>query len=307
MSAPTPAVSVVVPVRNGGEQIETLLRALARQTLSRERFEVIVVDDRSTDDTPERVRRSGVARLVVAPVRGGSYAARNLGIGEARGEVLAFTDGDCIPAPDWLERGLAAASNGADLVAGHIDMPLSERPSASALVDYARHLNQERAVGEGFGATANLWMRRRFAEHVGRFNERLISGGDTEFGHRALARGAVLRYAPDVVVTHPARSRPRDLARKGYRLGFGAAQQRLHADSTVLRARKRIWARPGAYKPSLRVYGTERLEGNGLRLSRRQRIEMPLVEYFFVRLPIAAGNFSGALREARARRMTRGS
>jgi glycosyltransferase involved in cell wall biosynthesis len=306
MNASTPAVSVIVPVRNGGDQLEVLLGALARQTLPRERFEVIIVDDRSTDDTPERIRQSGLARLVVTPVRSGSYAARNLGIAEASGEVLAFTDGDCVPAPDWLERGLAAASNGADLVAGHIAMPLGERPSASALVDYARHLNQERAVGEGFGATANLWMRREFAERVGRFNDKLISGGDTEFGHRALARGAVLRYAREVVVTHPARSRPRELARKGYRLGFGAAQQRLHAESQVLRARKRIWARPGAYRPTLRVYGTERLEADGLRLSRLQRIEMSFVEYFFVRLPIAAGNFSGAVREAKARRAARG-
>jgi glycosyltransferase involved in cell wall biosynthesis len=302
MNASTPSVSVIVPVRNGGEQLEVLLGALARQTLPRERFEVIVVDDRSTDDTPGRVRRSGFARLVVAPIRGGSYAARNLGIVEARGEILAFTDGDCVPAPDWLERGLVAASNGVDLVAGHIDMPLGERPSASALVDYARHLNQERAVSEGFGATANLWTRRDVIERVGRFNDKLISGGDTEFGHRALARGAVIRYAPEVVVTHPARSHPCELARKGYRLGFGAAQQRHHAESGVLRARKRIWARPGAYKPSLRVYGTERLEANGLRLSPLQRVQMPLVEYFFVRLPIAAGNFSGALREAKARR-----
>ena len=302
MSAPAPiTVSVVVPVRNGRAQLPLLLAALERQTLPRDRFEVIVADDASDDGTPDIVREHPLgARVVVCETRGGSYAARNRALLEASADVLAFTDADCVPSPDWLERGLAAmAQPGADLVAGHIEIPLGGRPSAAALIDCARHLDQARAVGEGFGATANLWARRDVVERVGGFNADLISGGDTEFGHRAQASGATLRYAPEVRIVHPPRGAARELARKAYRLGYGAAQQRHHARSAVLRGRKVIYARPGAYRPRLRVYGMDRLERDGHVLDLRRRVAMPVVSYFFVQLPIAAGNWAGHRDERR--------
>jgi glycosyltransferase involved in cell wall biosynthesis len=297
----TPLVSVIVPVRNGGEQLGLLLDALARQTADPDLYEVLVADDCSTDDTPERAAACPVARLIPASTSGGSYAARNRGLAEARGTLLAFTDADCLPGRDWIERGIQALEpDDVDLAAGRVEMPLGTRPSAAALIDFVRHLDQERAVGDGFGATANLWVKRRVFEQVGRFNDRLISGGDTEFGHRALAAGARLVYRPDLRVVHPARSRPRELARKAFRLGFGAAQQRVHA-AGVLRERPRIYLHPGAYRPRLRMSGKDRLRRHGVRLRPGLRVSMPMVEYFFVRLPIVAGNFRGARHEARAR------
>jgi glycosyltransferase involved in cell wall biosynthesis len=289
-----PSVSVVVPVRNGRGQLPLLLEALERQTLPRGEFEVIVADDRSDDGTPGLVREHGLARVIDCERRGGSYAARNRALAEVRADVIAFTDADCVPAPDWLERGLATmAEPGTDLVAGHIEIPLGGRPSAAALIDCARHLDQARAVREGFGATANLWARREVVENVGGFNAQLISGGDTEFGHRARRAGASLRYAPEVRIVHPPRDSARELARKAYRLGYGAAQQRHHADSDVLRARKRIYARPGAYKPRMKVYGIERLERDGHAIGRRRRLAMAAIGYVCVQLPIAAGNWAG--------------
>jgi hypothetical protein len=296
-----PLVSVIVPVRNGGAQLGLLLDALAHQTADSALYEVIVADDQSTDDTLERVGASGIARAVPAPTRGGSYAARNRGLADAKARVLAFTDADCLPEPDWIERGLAALEpDDVDLVAGRVEMPLGARPSAAALIDFVRHLDQERAVGDGFGATANLWVKRRVFERIGEFNDKLISGGDTEFGHRAVAAGARLVYCPELKVVHPARSHPRELARKAFRLGFGAAQQRVHA-AGVLRERPRIYLHPGAYRPRIRMSGEERLRRNGVPLRPGLRLSMPLVEYFFVRLPIVAGNFRGARHEARAR------
>jgi len=296
-----PLVSVIVPVRNGGERLRRLLAALQEQTAERSLYEVIVVDDSSTDDTLDVVRDSDVARAVPSPSQGGSYSARNLGLAEARGRLLAFTDADCLPARDWIEQGIAAFGSGdADLVAGHVDMPLGARPSASALIDFVRHLDQERAVRDGFGATANLWVRREVFERVGKFNDRLISGGDTEFGHRAVASGARLVYRPELRVVHPARSEPRELARKAFRLGFGAAQQRVHAEG-VLSERPRIYLHPGAYRPRMRMPGEERLKSHGVPLRPALRFSMPMVEYLFVRLPIVAGNFRGARHEARTR------
>ena len=294
-----PRVSVVVPARNAAHDLPTLLAALRRQTLPREDFEVVVVDDRSTDATPDLVRASGFAKLVEAPVRGGSYAARNLAVRLVDAPVLAFTDSDCAPTPTWLEEGLAElASTGADLVAGQIEIPLVDGSPASALVDAARHLNQEKAVADGFGATANLFVQRRVFETIGLFNENLQSGGDTEFGHRARAAGLTLVLAANAVVVHPARGTPRQLARKAYRLGFGAAQHIRHAEGP-LRERNHICKHPGAYVPSWGIPGLERLERLGLRPGFRRRLAMEAVHYFCVQLPIVAGNIHGTLYERR--------
>jgi glycosyltransferase involved in cell wall biosynthesis len=276
-----------------------LLDALSAQTLPIEEYEVIVVDDFSTDETAHVARASPLSRVIDAPARGGAYAARNLGVAASSADVLAFTDADCVPAPTWLEHGLAAlARSRADLAAGHIEIPLDSRASASALVDFARYLNQERAAAEGFGVTANLFVRRAVFDRIGLFNGKLVSGGDTEFGHRARAAGFALVLAAEAVVVHPARSTPRELARKAYRLGFGAAQQIRHADGPM-RHRNHICKHVGAYAPSWGIPGMERLEQLGLRLGIRRRLAMESVNYFFVNLPIVIGNIHGTLYERR--------
>jgi GT2 family glycosyltransferase len=205
-----------------------------------------------------------------------------------------------VPADDWLERGLAALTDlKSDMVAGHVEMPMGTRPSAAAIIDAARHLDQERAVSGGFCATANLFVRRDVFDRVGRFNDRLISGGDGEFGNRATAAGVALCYGAEAVVTHPPRSTPRELARKAYRLGFGAAQQRRHA-AGPLRNRPHICRRPGAYVPHFRFDARARFQRRCPELSWGQQASAQLVEYLYVQLPIAFGNLAGTLRSRSA-------
>jgi glycosyltransferase involved in cell wall biosynthesis len=301
----SPDISVIVPVRNGEHQLPHLLGALAKQTLPRDRFELLVVDDCSTDGTVELLRASGLATVLSTPRRGGSYVARNVAGRAARGSIMAFTDGDCVPAPDWLERGLERMRAGtADLLAGHVHLPLGPRPSAAALLDASRHLDQQRAVADGFGATANLWLPARVFSQTGMFNEKLISGGDTEFCHRAVAGGARLAYAPDVVVMHPVRDRRGDMARKTYRLGYGAAQQRHHAEG-VLRDRVHICRRPGAYIPHRTIAGLDRLDRLGRELTWEERVRMHVVQYLYLQLPMVAGNLRGTLDERRRARAPR--
>ena len=220
-----PKISVIVPFRNALPKLPALVDALERQTSSSDAFEVIWVDDASEDGGTAwlRERLSGGWRLLVQPEPRGSYAARNAGLRAASADVVAFTDVDCRPHEDWIERGLASLS-AAPRVAGRVQLELSRRPSTAELVDAGRFLRQRRYVEEGFGATANLFVARRVFDQVGEFDERLRSGGDYEFGLRCSLAGVPIHYADDVVVSHPARSTLRELLSKSERVGFGTGQ-----------------------------------------------------------------------------------
>ena len=297
-----PAVTVIVPIYNGGRRLPLLLDALEAQTAPSSSTRC----SSSTTAPWTRPRRpsrpSGFPRLLRTPRRGGSYAARNIALREARGRLLAFTDGDCLPDPEWIANGLKTfEAQDVDLVAGHIHVPVPERPTISAMLDASRFLDQARYARENFGATANLWVRAEVFDRAGTFNDRLISGGDTEWCNRAVAAGARLVYGPEVAVTHEARSKPTDLWRKSYRLGFGAAQHKYHAEGP-LRDRDRVWLHPGAYLPRGELVGLDRLHAQGINPSRGDRIAMFWTQYFFVKLPNAFGNFAGHVKEVRIRR-----
>jgi glycosyltransferase involved in cell wall biosynthesis len=301
----SPLVSVIVPVRHAEDALPDFLGCLERQTLPRERFEVVVVDDASRDRTAEVARAAGIASVLVLPAWGGAYAARNAGLRQARGEIVAFTDVDCRPEPAWLEHAVEELErNGADLLGGHIEVPLGSRPTIAELVDFARYLDQERGLEEGgFAVTANLIARRRVVDAIGPFIENVISDGDREWCLRATEAGFRLAYGPSAVVHHEPRRRIRDVARRGFRDGYGLAQMRVHGGRHAERVR-RIWAHPGAYVPgriirrTRDVYGIERIHAAGYRVGRQQLFAMQLGEWLFVQLPLVAGNITGSLRES---------
>src|SRR5690606_25599137 len=99
-TAGAPFVSVVIPVRDDAEGAQLCVAALGDQTYPAERYEVVLVDDGSADSLRLSDIPSAAARVVHQP-RSGSYAARNAGIDQAAGEIIAFTDSDCLPSPDW--------------------------------------------------------------------------------------------------------------------------------------------------------------------------------------------------------------
>ena len=100
---PELSISVIVPVYNGGDTLAACLQALQNQT--RLPDEIIVVDDGSTDDSAEIADRFGLK--VLRQRNAGPAAARNLGAQRAQGQLLLFTDADCCPASDWVERMVA--------------------------------------------------------------------------------------------------------------------------------------------------------------------------------------------------------
>lgn len=219
-------VSVVVPVLDQAAGLEATLEALAGQTLPQSSLEVVVVDNGSTDATLEVAAdwsaQHPAVRVVSEPEVRGSYAARNRGLETAAAAVIAFTDADCRPHQRWLEAGLAALE-GAEIVAGRIEMTFrSGRPNLWEYLDAATWLDQRHYIeAHGFGATANLFVRRRVFEAVGRFRIDLASGGDYEFGRRVERRGWRVGYAPEAVVAHPARADAGAVLAKAKRVARG--------------------------------------------------------------------------------------
>jgi glycosyltransferase involved in cell wall biosynthesis len=301
-----PLVSVVVTVRNEARRLPGLLAALGRQTLDRALFELIVVDDASSDGTPE-IAEVDSARVIRAPSHIGLAAGRNLGVHAASAELIAFTDADCIPDETWLERGVEHfRQTYCDILAGRLTMATGERPTIAALVDAATHLDQERYIERNFGAGANLWCRRDVLVKNGGFDERLgMYGEEEEFCQRAVRAGALLQYNREVHVTHLARTKRRQLATKAFLLGYGlAVHRRLNAGT--LGSYPRLFADLRYLLPRRRIQGLHRLEAPP---TVSQRIRIYTVFHTCVIAPKILGDLVGesrlAGRDLRARRRTR--
>jgi glycosyltransferase involved in cell wall biosynthesis len=224
----TPDVTVVIPVLDAAHSLPACLDALAAQVAAPP-FEVVVVDNGSTDSTAAVASDHPVTTRVLYEGARGPYAARNTGIADARGSVVALTDADCVPDARWLRAAMDAIDGGADLVAGAIVQRRSSTPTVWERYDRATYLNQERFVREqGFGATANLVVRADVFRQVGVFVPALVASGDLEFGNRAVAAGLRLVYADNARVVHQPRATLRDTWALHRKLGSGFAELAAH-------------------------------------------------------------------------------
>ncbi len=214
------AITVIIPVYKDWVKLERALECLRMQDLDSETFEVIVVDN-AEEPLLQSLRPAGV--IYVHEPKGWSYAARNAGVRHAHADLLAFTDADCLPSPNWLSNGLRALHGlpGVDLIGGAVKVVAKQR-SLAAVYDQCFGIPQH-AYFKQFGcfATANLIVRRRVWESLGGFNAKLESGGDFNFCRRARRAGFTLEYRPDVEVSHPARDTIAELVAKTKRVARG--------------------------------------------------------------------------------------
>ena len=220
-----PFVSVIIPVYNDYLQLHTCLRALEQQTYPRKRFEIVVVDNDSSEIPPDPIP-AGVDARWLKETKRGSYAARNLGVRNTRGEILAFIDSDCIPHPDWIERGVSAIEHlkGPGYVAGRVEVfPRdADHPTPTEYFEMVTAFRMDENMRElHWGGAGNLFVRRTIIEDIGPFDEALQSGGDAEFGKRVFAAGYQQFFAEDAVVRHPARRTLQERLTKAYRVYAG--------------------------------------------------------------------------------------
>ena len=162
--------TVVVPVLNEASALPGLFEALAQQTLSPSAYEVVVVDNGSTDDTIAIVEKQTNVRLLRNAHLEGD-AVRAVGVNVAQAPVIAFTDADCRPAPDWLECGLQEMLNQqVKILAGAVCFtPEVAMRSIAELADSFMSIQQEKMVLMGWGACANLFVHHEVFCKVGTF------------------------------------------------------------------------------------------------------------------------------------------
>ena len=223
--------TVIIPTYKDWPRLQMCLDALAVQTLPQDQFQVLVANNNRAPDLPADLRLPGNTRVLWAE-QPGSYAARNVALAEATGEVVFFTDSDCIPDRDWLRLGVEGmvALPAADRIAGNIQLfPAGPEWQPAEVYDRLVWLKQVEYAGAGWGTTANLVVRRALFDVVGPFNATMFSGGDKEWNLRANAKGSAVHYDAGVIINHPARGSFAELALKRRRLTGGKHKRQAHS------------------------------------------------------------------------------
>lgn len=217
-------VSIIIPTYRDNQKLYKCLSALKKQSLSVDKFEVIVVNN--DPENQLNLKSDSLNLTLVNEDKPGSYSARNKGIKEAKGEIIGFTDADCIPDEKWIATAvhLLQKKPEFDLVGGEIEHFKADDRMTEAVFEYQRlfSFNQEHYINrKGFSVTANLFARKKVFDKIGNFNSGLFSGGDFDFGLRAKKAGFSIVYDPNLVVNHPARGGLKDLKKKKIRTTQG--------------------------------------------------------------------------------------
>lgn len=219
-------ISVIIPTYNDWNRLSLCLDALSKQTINKEQFDVYVVNNDLSGTVPEDFELpKGIRVRLLDEPKPGSYSARNRGIKLAKGEIVAFTDSDCIPDKNWLENAISYfQKTDVQRIGGRIQVFAHDasNPSPAELYDIALGFDQRRNIEVLKGSvTANFFALRNCFDAVGPFDAMQKSGEDFGWNHRANKFGYSLLYAADVLVAHPARRTIAELSKKKRRVVGG--------------------------------------------------------------------------------------
>ena len=211
------------------------IKALSEQTYPSNLFEVIIVNNNPEDQTPDNYWLPENQKIITEE-KPGSYAARNAALKIAKGDIIGFTDSDCIPDKNWITNAVNYLNSHKDCsrVAGRIPIIYkSGQPTVVELYNEVYAFPQKWQVQQvGTSVTANLFTYKHVFEKVGTFDDTLMTMGDSEWARKAHLAGFKIDYVENVVVHHPARTFA-ELVKKEKRLGGGDG---------ILRKKSRIGA-----------------------------------------------------------------
>lgn len=225
-----PLVSIVIPVYADPEGIQTTLESAIKQQYSP--FEIIVSVTPASGKTLKIAQKYAAKHpklvRIVEVQKEGRARARNAGIEESKGEIIAFVDADIWMNPNWLDIAVTdlRAKNTDYLACNVVISPTTERSRFVEKYDRALSIPVKHYVENyHFAPTAALLLTRDLIEDVGAFDPKLTSSEDREFGNRVYERGYEL-YVSDCEVYHPARKKITEQTQKAIRIGIGMEQLR---------------------------------------------------------------------------------
>jgi len=197
MAAGFPRVCVVVPCHNEEERIGGCLRALENQTYPN--YEILVVDDASTDNSPKIVKDNGI-KLIRLETNSGVARARNVGVKHSDAEIIAFTDGDCVVEKRWLEKLIdAMKSKNLDVVLGKKIRALNNQSYVVRAQNGGRSIIE---IGsEDLGGGYSVAYKSEVIKELGGFNQRFMRGCEFDFNLRVMENRFSLGWAEDAVVS----------------------------------------------------------------------------------------------------------
>jgi glycosyltransferase involved in cell wall biosynthesis len=218
-------ISVIIPAHNAAATITACVRALTAQTAVPDEYEILVIDDGSDDGTPQLAAAAGAD--VLRQPRQGQAAARNAGLRAAQGEIACFTDADCVPAPDWIAQITAPLRQNPEIAGSKGAYVTEQRAPVARFVQleyedkYDRLLDFEHITFMDFYSAA---YRRQILLENGGFDERFPNSEDRELSYRLAARGYLMVFQPDAVVSHRHAATLADYLRKKVMNGYWTAQ-----------------------------------------------------------------------------------
>jgi lipopolysaccharide/colanic/teichoic acid biosynthesis glycosyltransferase len=229
-------ISVVIPAYNAADMLGNCLRALNAQSVPRDEYEIIIVDDGSTDETVAFTQGHNVR--VILQAHGGPAVARNRGAAAALGELILFTDADCEPAPDWIEKIVAPFAE-PDVTGAKGTYCTRQREWMARFVQVEYHDKYDRLARQpqiDFVDTYSAAYRRDvFLENQG-FDPVFSTASveDQEFSFRLAQKGYRLVFVPDAVVYHQHDRTVGEYVRRKFGIGYWKALLvRWHPDKLV--------------------------------------------------------------------------
>ena len=225
-------VSIIIPTKNNGDILEKCLATIQNLDYPRDEPEVIIVDGHSTDDTVEIAKKYG-CKIVYENIgtRGG---ACNIGVKTAKGEFIAFTDGDCVVPKDWL-RNLIKHFNSEKVacVGGPNITPEDDTEFAKCVGTVLSFLskpgsryglNADEVIETFHNSGCNVAYRKKAIEEAGWFNEKLVTCEDEELDYRIIEKGYKILYTPDAKVLHYRRPTWKRFYKQAYKYAVGRMQ-----------------------------------------------------------------------------------
>jgi len=231
---PLPFISIIIPARNEEKLIRGCINSLNQLDYPKERLEIIIVDGLSTDHTADVARELGA--IVISNPKQTVSPGRNVGFENAKGDLIAFTDADCIVDAHWLSNSIKYFETDPTVacVGGPNHTPSDEsdfgkavgfvfdQPIFAAGSIHARELHEVKAVSSIPGC--NAIYRQTALANVMPSDESMLTGDDTVLNRKILDLGLQLLYTPDVKVFHYRRPTPLKLWRQFYRYAIGRLQ-----------------------------------------------------------------------------------